>query len=148
MNKVTNNLILELHVPDLLLAKDFYSKIGFSVAMDDKPNDTEQGYMSMIRKDEIGNTMINFYGGDERVYTQSYFKQFPKDTPKGFEVGIVIPVSNIDQLYKETTEKLQDYIVRGIEEKQDHDLRWKDFRMNDPFGFYIRVTELIDWGQI
>jgi len=23
----------------------------------------------------------------------------------------------------------------------------KDFRMVDPFGFYLRFTELIDWGQ-
>jgi predicted lactoylglutathione lyase len=144
---VKNNLILELHVPDLNTEKDFYSKLGFKVSMYDKPNDTEQGYVSMIREDDLGSTMINFYGGDERVYSQSFFKQFPKDTRRGYEVGIVIPVSNIDEVYKTASTSLKQNIVREIKELQDHELKWKDFRMEDPFGYYIRITELIDWGQ-
>lgn len=146
-NKVKNNIVIELHVPDLNKVIDFYSKLDFKISRHDKPNMEEQGYLSMTRKDENGDTMINFYGGDERVYTQSYFKQFPKDTVRGFEVGIVIPVSKIDELYENVKINLSEYIVREIKEIQDHDLKWKDFRIKDPFGYYIRITELIDWGQ-
>ncbi|MFA5925783.1 MAG: hypothetical protein WC831_02520 [Parcubacteria group bacterium] len=42
---------------------------------------------------------------------------------------------------------LQKYIVRELKELKDHGHTWKDFRMVDPFGFYLRFTELIDWGQ-
>ncbi len=79
---MNNNLIIELHVPDFNTVKDFYSKLGFEISMDDKPNEKVPGYLTMTRKDSMGNTMLNFYGGDERVYNQSYFKQFPKETKK------------------------------------------------------------------
>lgn len=144
---IQNNLIIELHVPDLELAKDFYSKLGFEVTMDDVPTEKEQGYLTMTRNDKAGNTMLNFYGGDDRVYTQSFFKQFPKDTKRGFEVSVTIVTGEVDALYKKAFENLKDSIVREIVELSDHGHKWKDFRMVDPFGFYLRFTELIDWGQ-
>jgi len=78
-NTIKNNLIIELHVPDLNVVKDFYSKLGFEVKVDDDVNETDLGYVTMLRRDKIGNTLINFYGGDDRVYNQSYFKNFPKN---------------------------------------------------------------------
>ena len=146
-NPVKNNLVIELHVPDLNRAKEFYSKLGFEVTMWEAPSEKEQGYLTMTRKDIAGNTMLNFYGGDERVYNQSFFKQFSKDTRRGFEVSITIVTGEIDQLYQMAQENLKENIVREIAELSDHDHRWKDFRMVDPFGFYLRFTELIDWGQ-
>lgn len=146
-NPIKNNLILELHVPDFEKVKEFYSKLGFVVAMYDKPNENKQGYLTMARNDDAGNTILNFYGSDERVYTQSFFKQFPKDTPRGYEVGITIPVSNIDKMYKQVSIDSKDGIVRDLIELNDHNHKWKDFRMVDPFGFYLRFTELLDWGQ-
>lgn len=53
----------------------------------------------------------------------------------------------IEELYKKASENLKQNIVRGIKEIEDHGHVWKDFRMVDPFGFYLRFTELIDWGQ-
>lgn len=147
MQLIRNNLIIELHVPDLNIVKNFYSKLGFKVSMDDKPNDTELGYLTMIREDELGNTMLNFYGGDDRVFNQSYFKQFPKDTKRCYATEITITTSNVEGLYKKASENLKQNIVRGIKEIEDHEHVWKDFRMVDPFGFYIRFTELLDWGQ-
>jgi hypothetical protein len=91
--------------------------------------------------------MLNFYGGDDRVYNQSFFKQFPKDTKRGYAVGITITTGDIENIYKKATEKLRDNIVRELKELEDHKHKWRDFRMVDPFGFYIRFTELIDWGQ-
>jgi predicted enzyme related to lactoylglutathione lyase len=144
---ILNNLIIELHVPDLNAAKDFYSRLGFEVRMDDAPNAEKPGYLTMIRKDIIGNTMLNFYGGDERVYDQSFFKQFPKDTKKGYAVSITIPVGDIDVVYKTSQESLSENIVRELRVIEGSGKRWKDFRMVDPFGFYLRFTELLDWGQ-
>lgn len=146
-NPINNNLIIELHVPDFQKVKDFYGKLGFIVTMYDEPNEKEQGYLTMTRKDKVGNTMLNFYGSDERVYTQSFFKQFSKETPRGFGVEITIPVSGIEELYQQISMTLKDNIVREITELKDHDFKWKDFRMVDPFGFYLRFTEIIDWGQ-
>ena len=137
-NPIKNNLVIELHVPDFGKVKDFYGKLGFVITMYDEPTDKEQGYMTMTRKDKAGDTMLNFYGSDERVYTQSFFKQFPKDTPRGYEIEITIPVSDIDELYKQISIDLKDNIVRDITVLKDHDLSWKDFRMADPFGFYLR----------
>lgn len=144
---IKNNLIIELHVPDLNIVKDFYSKLGFKISMDDTPNTKELGYLTMTREDELGNTMLNFYGGDERVYGQSFFKQFPQDTKRGYATEVTMTVGNIDDLYQEATKNLSKYIVREIKELKDHGHVWKDFRMVDPFGFYLRFTEIIDWGQ-
>ena len=146
-NPIKNNLIIELHVPDLSVVKSFYSKLGFEISMDDKPNNKELGYLTITRKDKLGNTMLNFYGGDERVYGQSFFKQFSKDTRRGYATEITITTSSIDELYKLAFTQLKQYIVRELKELKDHGHVWKDFRMVDPFGFYLRFTELIDWGQ-
>ncbi len=144
---IRNNLIIELHVPDLQVVKDFYSKLGFAVKADDDVNSKDLGYLTMLRKDPIGNTLINFYGGDDRVYNQSYFKNFPKDTKRGYATEVTIPVSDIDTLYSTVLASLKKYVVRELTETRDHEFSWKDFRMEDPFGFYIRFTELLDWGQ-
>jgi len=146
-NPIRNNLIIELHVPDLKIVKDFYSKLGFKITMDDEPNDENPGYLTMTRQDELGNTMLNFYGGDERVYNQSFFKQFPKETKRGYATEVTIPTANIDEIYNLVSSQLKENLVRELNELEDHGKRWRDFRMVDPFGFYIRFTELIDWGQ-
>jgi predicted enzyme related to lactoylglutathione lyase len=144
---IRNNLIIELHVPDLEIVKKFYSKIGFQISMEDKLNEKELGYLTMTRDDPAGKTMLNFYGGDERVYNQAFFKRFPKETTRGYEIEVTIVVDNIDEFYNKVKSELQENIVREIKELEDHDFKWKDFRMVDPFGFYLCFTELLDWGQ-
>ncbi len=144
---VRNNLIIELHVPDLEVAKSFYSKLGFRVTMDDKINAKELGYVTLTRQDGLGNTMLNFYGGDDRVYNQSFFKQFPRDTKRGYAAEVTMTTDNIEEVYELASKNLKTSIVRELKELEDHGHRWKDFRMVDPFGFYLRFTELIDWGQ-
>lgn len=144
---IKNNLIIELHVPDLKKVKNFYSQLGFEISMEDIANEKEQGYLTMTREDNMGNTMLNFYGGDDRVFSQSYFKQFPKNTKRGYASEITIPVNNIESMYELATTKLKNYIVKPLKEIEDHNHKWKDFRMEDPFGFYLRFTEILDWGQ-
>jgi len=79
---IRNNLIIELHVPDLVLVKEFYSKLGFELRVNDAVNEKDLGYVTMLRKDPNGDTLLNFYGGDERVYKHSYFGKFDKDTKR------------------------------------------------------------------
>lgn len=144
---IKNNLIIELHVPDFDVTKNFYAKLGFQVSMDDKANAKEPGYLTMTREDIVGSTMLNFYGGDERVYDQSFFKQFPKETKRGYATEITITTGTIEEIYRAASTRLKDHIVRELKELEDHGHQWKDFRMVDPFGFYLRFTELLDWGQ-
>lgn len=144
--QVKNNLILELHVPDFEIAKEFYEKLGFKIVIEDAPAQ-EPGYMTMKRKDDTGETLLNFYSGDNRVYDQSFFKRFPKNSPRGYAVEITIPVSNIKNLYREISPLIQENLVQKLKDKRDRVIHWQDFRLMDPFGFYIRFTDPIDWGQ-
>jgi predicted lactoylglutathione lyase len=140
---IRNNLIVELHVPDFNIAKDFYFQLGFKIISEDLKGNYP-GYLVIQREDELGNTILNFYGDDERVYQQSYFKKFSPETPRGYEVEITIPVYNIKNLYEHVLKNLSTNIVQELVVKKDVKTTWYDFRLVDPFGFYIRITELID----
>lgn len=74
---IRNNLIIELHIPDFNVAKEFYSILGFEVILEHPITPAEPGYMVMKRQDALGDSVINFYGGNDKVYQQSYFKNFP-----------------------------------------------------------------------
>lgn len=139
---LTNRIFIELHVPNFELAKDFYSKLGFEVISDDGVVNG-LGYFVMERK----GTFINFYGGSERVYDQAYFKQFSKNSPKGFEVELTIPVpaGEIDEYFAFVKKNAPKNVVQNLINKKDRNLTWRDFRVADPFGFYLRFTEPIDW---
>lgn len=132
MRKPTQNTtLLELHIPDFEKAKDFYGKLGFMVAWERKPEE-KKGYLVLKRE----NNILCFWPGNEHVYEQEYFGQFPKDTKKGYGVEIVIMVNDIEKFYKETKS-----FVKIVEELQLKPWGLKDFRIEDPFGFYIRFTE-------
>jgi len=51
-NPIKNNLVIELHVPDLDTVRSFYSKLGFEVSMNNKLNAKELGYLTMTREDK------------------------------------------------------------------------------------------------
>jgi len=146
-NKINNNLVLELHVPDFNRVKEFYSHLGFTETIFEHIPAEQPGYLVLKRRSELGDTILNFYGGDDRVYNQSFFKQFPKETRRGYATEITIPVSDIGLEYKKIKSILPNSIVRELTELRDIDVVWKDFRIVDPFGYYIRITEIIDWGQ-
>jgi catechol 2,3-dioxygenase-like lactoylglutathione lyase family enzyme len=144
---IRNNLIIELHIPDFDKAKKFYGVLGFEVILEHPVTDTAPGYMVLKRHDEMGDSIINFYGGNEQVYQQSYFKRFPSDTKRGYATSLTIPVSNIDSFFKQVSSAIPAHVMQEVQEKKDGDMKWRDFRLEDPFGFYLRFTELIDWGQ-
>jgi lactoylglutathione lyase len=127
----TNHIQLELHVPDHDLAKEFYRKLGFRTVWH-RHEGNEGDYLVMERQ----GTILNFWPGNESVWDQSYFKQFPRDTKRGYGVEIVIPVDNIDAFYESVKAD-----VKVVDEFQLRPWGLKDFRIEDPFGFYLRFTE-------
>jgi hypothetical protein len=146
-NTINNNLVLELHIPDFDKARNFYSLFGFKEITYDPTSGggSTLGYMVLKRTDRLGNTLINFYGDSPLVSEHSYFKDFDKNTPRGYEVEITVPVSEVNKLWEEVKGQLQEKnIAQSLTLK-----RWgkSDFRVIDPFGFYIRFTEIVDWGQ-
>lgn len=146
-NLISNNLVLELHVPSFASVRDFYSKFGFEELAYDPTSGSgsDLGYLTLIRHDPIGNTILNFYGDRDEVANHAHFKDFLATTPRGYGVEITIPVSDIANLWISTSAQLEESsISQPLTMK-----RWnkQDFRVVDPFGFYVRFTELVDWGQ-
>jgi len=144
---IRNNLVLELHIPDFEPARKFYKLFGFEQLSYDPTSGggSDLGYMVLVRKDKLGDTMINFYGDQEKVAQHARFVDFPADTPRGYAVEITIAVTDVEGLWKTVAPSLSKEVV-----SQPLTLkRWgkQDFRVIDPFGFYVRFTELVDWGQ-
>lgn len=147
MNKISNNLILELHVPDFNKARLFYKIFGFEQIMynPESGGSSDLEYMVLERKDKLGRTVINFYGNKPKVAEHTHFREFSRNTPRGYAVEITIPVSDVEKLWGSVSKALDaSQISQALAMK-----RWekKDFRVIDPFGFYLRFTELVDWGQ-
>jgi catechol 2,3-dioxygenase-like lactoylglutathione lyase family enzyme len=142
MDKMNRNklaltdVIVELHVPDFEIVRDFYGKLGFSEVWSHPPKG-ESGYLVMKRDKSI----LAFYCGNEEVYNHKFFKKFSRNTVRGYgvEIGIHIVDKNIEDYYKEVVSKLDEkYIVSELESKP-----WgtKDFRLVDPFGYYLSIRE-------
>jgi hypothetical protein len=134
MANTENYLQVELHVPDFGQVLDFYGKLGFRKVWERRDNNS--GDYLVMERDGV---VLNFWPGNETVYGQSYFKGFPKNTKRGYGVELVICVQDPRGLHEE---------VRGFAKivgelvKRPWGL-W-DFRIEDPFGYYIRITEKYD----
>lgn len=131
MDIPSNSVLLELHVPDFEKVKEFYGKIGFEVVWERKPEEMK-GYLVM----KMGDNILCFWSGNETIYDHPYFKRFPKNTKKGFEVEIVIMVNDIESFY----EKVKTF-ANVVEKLVEQPWGLKDFRIEDPFGFYLRFNE-------
>lgn len=145
---IKNNLVIELHVPDFKPAREFYGLFGFEELSYDPTSGggSDLGYLVLARSDTLGTTMLNFYGDKEKVAQHAHFKDFPATTPRGYGVEITIIVEKVDVLWEKISKKLDEAAIsQPLLTK-----RWgkQDFRVIDPFGFYVRFTELLDWGQI
>lgn len=134
MTDTNNHIQIELHVPDFDKVLEFYGKLGFKKVWH-RSEDNNADYLVMNRE----GTILNFWPGNDSVYEQSYFKNFPKDTKRGYGVEIVIGVDEVKKLHEEVKSfaKIVNPLVKrpwGL---------W-DFRIEDPFGYYIRITEKHD----
>lgn len=131
-----NDILIELHVPDFEVTKKFYTALGFEVVWQTPATD-QSGYLVMKR----GESVLAFYCGNETVYQHPYFQRFPKDTPRsyGVELAVFITDQPIEEFYVNAKEKFgEEKIVEPLITQP-----WgkRDFRMIDPFGFYLRFSE-------
>lgn len=129
-----SDIILELHVPDFEKVKVFYGKLGFEVVWERKP-DGFKGYL-VIKK---GNSVLCFWAGNDEVYNHPYFKEWPKDTKRGYGVELVIFVEDVEKYYEEVKKFAK--VVEELELKPWGDT---DFRIEDPFGYYLRFSSPYD----
>ncbi|KKP68169.1 MAG: hypothetical protein UR68_C0005G0025 [Candidatus Roizmanbacteria bacterium GW2011_GWA2_35_19] len=137
MKKQLSDVICELHVPSFEVAKQFYGDLGFNVLWERKPTEKTKGYMVMKRDQSV----LCFYCGTNEVYDHSYFKQFPSETKRGYAVEIVIPIQGLELLYKKIYKKYSSQIFSAFERR----FYYPDFRIVDPFGFYLRFVEKYNW---
>jgi uncharacterized glyoxalase superfamily protein PhnB len=74
------------------------------------------------------------------VYSHSYFGRFKKTTKCGYGVEIIIPVDRVERFYDSVRKFAK--IIQPLQLK-----KWgrRDFRILDPFGFYLRITERYEW---
>jgi len=132
------DVIIELHVPNFNKVMDFYGKIGFEQVWKNPPKRGKRsGYLVIKRQ----NSILCFYCGNEEINNHPFFKRFPKTTPRGYGVEIAIYISDqpLELFYQRLIDKLgKDCIVEPLKIKP-----WgsKDFRVVDPFGFYLCFRE-------
>ena len=121
------SVLVELQVNDFEKATTFYTLLGFS------PRLSEEGDYLIMKK---GQNNIRFYKGNRENYTHPYFGNFSKETKNGFNVEIIIFVEDVKKMYEKI--KLKVNVVEHLKHK-----RWGawDFRVEDPFGFYLRISE-------
>lgn len=134
MNTALTDISVELLVPDFDIAKDFYGKLGFKIAWEE-PADKMNGYLVMYRDKSI----ICFFCGNDYVYEEEYLKMFPRDTKRGLAIQISIPVEDIDEVYKDISSRIDKKFI--FQPLKQHPWGKKDFRLTDPFGFFLRFNE-------
>lgn len=130
------DVILELHVPSFEKVREFYGKLGFKEVWSYPPKN-QTGYLVMKRDKSI----LAFFCGNKEVFNHSFFKRFPKTTPRGYGVEVCLYISDM------SIEKYWHDVLNFIDKKQIitplEKKPWgsKDFRIIDPFGYYICVRE-------
>lgn len=124
-----SEVLVELHVPDFQRAYDFYKLFGFKLQW------MEDGYMVL----KHGSQALCFYGGEESVREHHFFGAFPEGTLRGYGVEVILFIDTIDDFFRTTSSKMK--VVSALELRP-----WgkKDFRVEDPFGYYLRISEPYD----
>ncbi len=125
---------VELHVPDFDPAERFYAALGFAVAWRNDGSGHD-GYLVMQK----GGVALCFWPGNDSVTTQSYFGKFPSDTPRGYGVEVIVMVDDLDETYAAA---LRLGAVVDVLTMKPWGLR--DFRVVDPFGYYLRFNDRHD----
>jgi hypothetical protein len=131
---LTSSVILELHVPAFEPIKEYYLPLGFHVVWEREP-EGKKGYLVL----QMDNNVLCFWAGNDQVYSQDYFKQFPAGLPRGYGVEIVVMVEDVEMFYEQVKEHAN--VVKPLASRP-----WglKDFRTADPAGFYLRFTDRYD----
>jgi catechol 2,3-dioxygenase-like lactoylglutathione lyase family enzyme len=122
-------VLVEIHVPDFQRAYDFYKLLGFEMVW------MEETYLVLRR----GDSVLCCYGGSPDVHEHPYFGRFLAETKKGYGVEIILFVEDVASLYR----KLEGLVTIVEPLALKHWGSW-DFRIEDPFGFYLRVSQRYD----
>lgn len=120
---------IELHVPDLQRAYDFYKKLGLALVR------MEESYM--ILADSLN--VLCFYGEVPDASTHEFFGNFPPNTLRGYGIEIILFNENIGPCYE--TFRNSEHLAAPLQLRP-----WgaQDFRVADPFGYYLRMSEPYD----
>lgn len=94
-----------------------------------------KGYLVMKMEENI----LCFWAGNTYAYQHPYFKRFSPDTKRGYGVGVVLMVGDVEEYYNKVKE-----IAHVVEPLVMQLWGNKDFRCEDPFGYYLRFTEYYD----
>lgn len=123
---------VELHVPDFALVKQFYGHLGFRVT---RQEPGPSGYLVLA----LERNVLAFWPGDRSVAAHSFFGRFPADAPRGLGIEIILEVDDVEALYAEARRFAQ--VLAPLQQRS-----WgaRDFRIEDPFGYYLRIT---DWSR-
>lgn len=121
---------IELHVPDFAPVRAFYARLGFETVWE-QPPEGHKGYLVLAS----GKNVLRFWCGNDDVYSHSYFRTFPANAPNGKGVEVIIELDDIEEIY--TSFENSAHLVEPLREKP-----WglTDFRLKDPFGYYLRIT--------
>lgn len=122
--------LVELHVTDFEVIKDYYQKMGFEIVWE-RPPEGFKGYLVI----KLDHNVLCFWAGNEHVFEQDYFKQFPQSSKRGYGVELVLMVDDINAYY----EKVKD-MANVYEPLQLRPWQLWDFRCTDPAGYYLRFT--------
>ena len=125
---------VELHVPAFAPVKEFYGRLGFTVAREEVATGGD-GYLVLRR----GPNVLRFWPGSDAIGGHEYFSGFPATTKRGYGVEIVIVVEDLDAVYAAARE-----FATIVGPLRDRPWGLRDFRLEDPFGYYVRVTERHD----
>jgi dihydroneopterin aldolase len=120
---------VELHVPDFAPVRSFYGRLGFSVVRDEPGPD---GYLVLQHQQNV----IAFWPGSDAVRGHRFFSLHPAGTVRGHGVEIIITTSELDALYARAKD-----LEAVVEPMRARPWGARDFRIADPFGYYLRVTE-------
>jgi len=125
---------IELQVPAFAPVKAFYGRLGFTVVREEIAPDGD-GYLVLQR----GPNVLRFWPGSDAIDGHEYFGGFPRSTKRGYGVEIVIVVDDLDTVYAAAQG-----FARIVSPLRERPWGLRDFRLEDPFGYYLRVTELHD----
>jgi len=122
---------IELHVPAFSPVKAFYGGLGFTVAREEIGDDGD-GYLVLRR----GPNVLRFWPGSDAAARHEHFGRLPASTPRGYGVEVVIVVEDLDAVYAAARG-----FARIVGPLQERPWGLRDFRVLDPFGYYLRITE-------
>ncbi len=121
---------IELHVADFAPAKRFYGALGFVTLREEIAG--QEGYLVMGHAADL----LRFWPGTPAVERHSHFGRSPATTAPGHRVELVLTFDALDAAFEAVRS-----IGTVVEPIRRRHWGLRDFRVLDPYGFYVRCTE-------